>query len=87
MSVIILEVLALLAGITGVAILVRAGAARTRPGIRLRQEANRRAIEQSAALTCPLHGFQPEESLVRLPDGGTLCAVCYKEALHDQLPS
>ena len=87
MSAIILEVLALLAGITGITMLVRAGASRTRPGVRLQQEANRRAIEQRAALTCPIHGLQAEETLVRLPDGGTLCAACYQEALVDHPPS
>ncbi|MCU0627697.1 MAG: hypothetical protein MUF21_14615 [Gemmatimonadaceae bacterium] len=87
MSAIVVEVLAVLAGLGGLAFVFRAFAARTRPGVRLTQDANRRRIDRTATLTCPIHGLQAEESLVRLPDGSTLCASCYREAVHDQLPS
>lgn len=87
MSAIVIEVLALLAGVAGLGILAKAALTRTGPGVRLQQEANRRQIDRTASLTCPIHGFQSEESLVRLPDGSTLCAACYREAVHGQLPS
>jgi hypothetical protein len=87
MSAIVVEVLALLAGLIGLGFLAKAALTRTRPGVRLRQEANRLEIDRTASLTCPIHGFQSEESLVRLPDGSTLCSVCYREAVHGQLPS
>jgi hypothetical protein len=51
-------------------------------GRRLRQVANRKRIDRQAELTCPLHGLQREEDLVRLPTGAPLCALCYKEAIH-----
>jgi hypothetical protein len=52
-------------------------------GLRLRQNANRRQIEQSLELECPIHGPQREEEMVRLPSGSRICPVCYKEALHE----
>ena len=88
MGVILLEVVSLLAGIAGITFLVRAMTARSGPALRARQAANRRAIERTAALTCPIHGLQDEASLVRLPDGTTLCAACYRDAhLDERLPS
>jgi hypothetical protein len=52
-------------------------------GLRLRQNANRRQIEQALELECPIHGLQREEEMVRLPSGSRICPVCYKEALHE----
>jgi hypothetical protein len=52
-------------------------------GARLRGTRNRKRLERELALTCPLHGAQREEEMVRLPSGDLLCPVCYKEAIHD----
>jgi hypothetical protein len=52
-------------------------------GLRLRQDANRRRIEQTLELECPIHGLQREEEMVRLPSGSRICPSCYKEALHE----
>ena len=54
-------------------------------GTRWRQLANRRQIDQHAALTCPIHGWQAPDSLVRLPSGEPLCSKCYQETLYGQL--
>src|SRR5829696_4458813 len=52
-------------------------------GLRLKQDANRRKIEQTLELECPIHGLQREEELVRLPSGSRICPTCYKEGLHE----
>ncbi len=49
---------------------------------RLKQSANRRRIDKQADLTCPIHGLQREEDLVRLPTGEPLCPHCYREAVN-----
>lgn len=54
-------------------------------GTRWRQARNRRLIDQRAALTCPIHGWQAPDSLVRLPSGEPLCSQCYQETLYGQL--
>ena len=54
-------------------------------GTRFRQSANRRLIDERAALTCPIHGWQAPESLVRLPSGEPICSNCYQETFHGQL--
>lgn len=51
-------------------------------GRRIKQTANRKRIDKTAELTCPIHGLQREEDLVRLPNGEPLCPLCYKEAVH-----
>lgn len=51
-------------------------------GMRIKQTANRRLIEKRADLTCPIHGLQRENELVRLSTGEVLCAHCYREAVH-----
>ena len=52
-------------------------------GLRLRQNRNRRVLEQALELDCPIHGMQQEKEMVRLPSGTRICPVCYKEALHE----
>jgi hypothetical protein len=52
-------------------------------GLRLKQDRNRRELERELDLTCPIHGLQREEEMVRLPSGSRICPVCYKEALHE----
>jgi hypothetical protein len=52
-------------------------------GLRLTQDRNRRELERELDLTCPIHGLQQEEEMVRLPSGSRICPVCYKEALHE----
>jgi hypothetical protein len=52
-------------------------------GLRFRQNANRRQIEETLELECPIHGPQREEEMVRLPSGSRICPACYKEALHE----
>ena len=52
-------------------------------GLRLRQDANRRQIEHTLELECPIHGLQREQEMVRLPSGSRICPVCYQEALHE----
>ncbi|MDZ7630655.1 MAG: hypothetical protein U5K74_04640 [Gemmatimonadaceae bacterium] len=54
-------------------------------GTRFRQAENRRLIDEHAALTCPIHGWQAPDSLVRLPTGEPLCSKCYQETLYGQL--
>jgi hypothetical protein len=54
-------------------------------GNRLKQTENRRQIDQQAALTCPIHGWQAPDSLVRLNGGESLCSKCYQETLYGQL--
>jgi len=51
-------------------------------GRRIRQTANRKRLDRQADLTCPVHGLQREEDLVRLPTGEPLCPHCYTEAVH-----
>jgi hypothetical protein len=52
-------------------------------GLRFRQDSNRRRIEETLELECPIHGLQREEEMVRLPSGNRICPACYKEALHE----
>jgi len=54
-------------------------------GKRFKQTANRKRIDREADLTCPVHGLQREEDLVRLPTGEPLCPHCYKEAVHGHI--
>ena len=53
-------------------------------GRRFRQVSNRRRIERSAELTCPIHGMHLEHELVRLPSGGAVCPECFKEIVHGE---
>lgn len=49
------------------------------------QTRNRRRIDRTAELTCPSHGLQEEEAMVRLGDGTVVCPHCYQETVHGQL--
>ncbi|MBA2627573.1 MAG: hypothetical protein H0U85_06140 [Gemmatimonadales bacterium] len=51
-------------------------------GRRIRETRNRRELEHELDLTCPIHGLQQDERMVRLPSGDRICPVCYKEAIH-----
>jgi hypothetical protein len=57
----------------------------TTPGLRLKQTVNRKRIEKQYDLTCPIHGLQREEDLVRLSTGESLCPRCYEEAVHGHI--
>jgi hypothetical protein len=57
----------------------------TPAGLRLRQSANRKRLEKQYELTCPIHGLQREEDLVRLPTGEPLCPQCYQEAVRGHI--
>jgi hypothetical protein len=81
---IILEGVLFVALIATIAALLFFGAYYLTPlGMRLRQNRNRRELEHELDLTCPIHGLQREEEMVRLPSGSRICPVCYKEALHE----
>lgn len=54
-------------------------------GTRFRQIANRRRLDRAAELTCPVHGLQRAEDLVRLPTGDAMCPHCYQEAIHGRI--
>ena len=54
-------------------------------GRRIRQTANRKRIDRQADLTCPIHGVQHEDDLVRLPTGEPFCSHCYKESVHGHI--
>ena len=54
----------------------------TPAGVRLRQTQNRKRIERTAELACPIHGLRAEDQLVRLANGERVCPDCYKETLH-----
>ncbi len=64
------------------ALLFYAAVAFTPLGRRIRETRNRKRLEQELELTCPFHGAQREDEMVRLPSGDRLCPVCYKEAIH-----
>ncbi len=85
MNVIILESVLFVALLAVVGALFVTALGITPVGRRLRQSANRKRIDKQAELTCPIHGLQREEDLVRLPTGEPLCPHCYKEAIHGHL--
>ena len=85
MSAIILEGVLFVALLATVGALIRLGVQSTPVGRRIRQAQNRVVIDQAAAATCPIHGLQNEDDLVRLPEGGLMCPHCYKEEVHGQL--
>ncbi len=64
---------------TGVALVSWVILAFTPAGVRLRQARNRRRIERSSALTCPIHGPQSQDRLVLLANGERVCPDCYQE--------
>jgi hypothetical protein len=80
---IILEGVLFVALLATVGALLFFGLVRWTPlGLRLRQDANRRRLEQALELECPIHGQQRAEEMVRLPSGSRICPACFKEALH-----
>jgi hypothetical protein len=84
MAAILMEGVLFVAIIAAMAALLFYGVVTFTPlGSRLRGTRNRKRLERELALTCPLHGAQREEEMVRLPSGDLLCPVCYKEAIHD----
>lgn len=86
MVVILLEGVLFVTAIVAVAALFLWGLKAFTPlGTRLRQAENRRLIDEQAALTCPIHGWQAPDSLVRLTSGEPLCSQCYQETVHGQL--
>jgi hypothetical protein len=53
----------------------------TSAGRALQQLQNRRAIDRTLNLTCPLHGTHDEREMVRLDSGEVMCPQCYREAI------
>jgi hypothetical protein len=81
---IILEGVLFVALLATVGALLFFGLVRWTPlGLRLRQDANRRRLEQALERACPIHGQQRAEEMVRLPSGSRICPACFKEALHE----
>ncbi|MEO8334695.1 MAG: hypothetical protein ABI664_06975 [bacterium] len=54
----------------------------TPAGVKLRQTQNRKRMDRTAELVCPIHGLRTEDSLVRLANGELVCPDCYKETFH-----
>ncbi|MEO7966994.1 MAG: hypothetical protein ABIT38_24105 [Gemmatimonadaceae bacterium] len=52
-------------------------------GKRMQQDRNRKSIERTVDLTCPIHGVQREEAMVRLPSGERVCPECFKETVWE----
>jgi hypothetical protein len=51
-------------------------------GLRIRQARNRRLIEQTVELTCPIHGPHAATDMVLLPNGERICPECFKEVVN-----
>ncbi|MBU6366476.1 MAG: hypothetical protein KJT01_09735 [Gemmatimonadetes bacterium] len=86
MTIIFIEAVLFLAFLAVVGAFVLAAFRSTDLGMQLRQRANRRRLDRAADLTCPVHGPQREEELVRLATGEPLCPHCYQDAIHGHLP-
>ena len=50
-------------------------------GTRMLQAENRKRIEASADLRCPIHGDHVAKDMVRLPNGVVICPECFKETV------
>ena len=86
MLVILFEGVLFVAALAAAVALVVWGLARFTPlGARWQQSRNRRLIDMRAELTCPIHGWQAPETLVRLRSGEPFCSQCYQETVHGQL--
>lgn len=85
MTAIMLESVLFIALIAVVGAFVVTALGWTPPGMRFRQSFNRKRLDKQADLTCPLHGPQREEDLVRLPTGEVLCPRCYQEAIDGRV--
>jgi hypothetical protein len=81
MNAILLESVLFIALLAVVGAFVLSALGLTPIGTRVKQTANRRRLEKLADLTCPVHGLQREQDLVRLTSGEPLCPHCYREAL------
>jgi hypothetical protein len=81
MNAILLESVLFIALLAVVGAFILSALGLTPIGTRARQTANRRRLEKLADLTCPVHGLQREQDLVRLTSGEPLCPHCYREAL------
>jgi len=51
-------------------------------GLRIRQARNRRLIEATADLVCPIHGPHAATNMVLLPNGERICPECFQEVVH-----
>ncbi len=82
MAAIIMEGVLFVALIAAIGTLVFFGLTMFTPiGKRLRETQNRKSIEKMVDLTCPIHGAQREEDMVRLPSGERVCPECFKETV------
>jgi hypothetical protein len=81
MNAILLESVLFIALLAVVGAFVLSALGLTPIGTRAKQAANRRRLDKLADLTCPIHGLQREQELVRLTSGEPLCPHCYREAL------
>jgi hypothetical protein len=54
----------------------------TPAGVRMHQIRNRKRLDRTADLECPIHGLKTETQLVRLASGEQVCPDCYRETLH-----
>ncbi len=82
MAAIIMEGVLFVALIAAIGTLVFFGLTMFTPiGKRLQQTQNRKSIERMADLSCPIHGEQREEDMVRLPSGERVCPECFKETV------
>jgi hypothetical protein len=67
---------------TAVALLIFVLVQFTPLGLRIRQARNRRLIEASAGLVCPIHGPHAATVMVLLPNGERICPECFQEIVH-----
>jgi len=81
MNAILLESVLFIALIAVVGALFFVALKKTPFGRRVEQSGNRKRIDRTVDLTCPIHGLQRESELVRLTTGETLCPLCYQEAV------
>jgi hypothetical protein len=82
----------ILEGVMFVALLAAAGALllwgvrRITPiGWVTRRLQHRRQLLRAADLTCPIHGVQASDAMIRLSDGSRVCPVCFQETSDGKL--
>lgn len=82
MFAILMEGVLFVAGVAAVGTLLSYFVLRhTALGTRLRQDENRKRIERTADLRCPIHGDHVAQDMVRLPNGVVVCPECFKETV------